>query len=95
MPAASYLSLKVDQNLAIAEMAPPRPRFGFIALFGVVTITGAVIFFVHHQQTQERKVILPRVFALSLVYSQVCVVRWQTMRQAVLRDIVHLEGKSR
>ena len=36
--------------------APTRPRFGFIALFGVVTITGAVIFFVHHQQTQERKV---------------------------------------
>lgn len=53
--------------------APTRPRFGFVALFGVVTITGAVIFFVHHQQTQERKVILPRVFALSLVYSQVCV----------------------
>ena len=71
-------------------MALQRPRFGFIALFGVVTITGATIYFVHYQQTQERKVILPRVFALSLVYSQVCVVRLQTMRQAVLRDIEKL-----
>ena len=50
--------------------APSRPRTGFVALFAVVTITGATIFFVHRQQTQERQVILPRVFALSLVYSQ-------------------------
>jgi len=60
-------------NIPIAEMAPPRPRTGFVALFAVVTITGATIFFVHRQQTQERQVTLPRVFALSLVYSQLCV----------------------
>ena len=46
-----------------------RPRSGFVALSAVVTITGATIFFVHRQQTQERQVILPRVFALSLVHS--------------------------
>jgi len=61
------------KHLPIAEMAPPRPRTGFVALFAVVTITGATIFFVHRQQTQERQVTLPRVFALSLVYSQLCV----------------------
>ena len=48
-----------------------RPRSGFVALSAVMTITGATIFFVHRQQTQERQVILPRVFALSLVHSQV------------------------
>ena len=52
-----------------AEIAATRS--GFVALSAVVTITGATIFFVHRQQTQERQVILPRVFALSLAHSQV------------------------
>ena len=67
-----------------------RPRSGFVALSAVMTITGATIFFVHRQQTQERQVILPRVFALSLVHSHVRFICTQTMRQAVLRDIEKL-----
>ena len=57
------------------ERATPRPWFCAPAPASRAVrrrdTTGATIFFVHRQQTQERQVILPRVFALSLLHSQV------------------------
>jgi len=68
LPSARNLPIAASEHQHAMAL---RPRSGFVALSAVVTITGATIFFVHRQQTQERQVILPRVFALSLVHSKV------------------------